>query len=265
MRPLFGNPLSRNKKKCYEKNESQTTKTRCCTYAFREFVTNCDWSFILSTNDVNDKVNAFLEFTQVSIDPFFPIKTFKLHEDDKPFITGRLKKLMAKRNKAHKPGNFELFKRKEEIKLLRRFDLQKRTFTTIMFVPPFVKILIFGGRSNVNKIVGKKKQSITLFDPQTEHPMDEKQAAEHINEFFASQTEDFIEVQDKWLDGGSSEPLPVISEGSVEKKLKGLSVRKASGPYDSNIKVLKMFAKNFAIPLTNIFNESFWSRIFLKI
>ena len=58
-------------------------------HAFREFVTNCDWSFILSTNDVNDKVNAFLEFTQVSIDSFFPITTFKLHEDDKPFISGR--------------------------------------------------------------------------------------------------------------------------------------------------------------------------------
>ena len=72
-----------------------------------------------------------------------------------------------------------------------------------------------------------------------------------------SLTEDFIEVQDKWLDGGSSESLQVISEESVEKKLKGLCVRKASGPYDPNIKVLKMFVKNFAIPLTNIFNESF--------
>ena len=69
--------------------------------------------------------------------------------------------------------------------------------------------------------------------------MDEKQAVEHINEFFASLTEDFIEVQDKWLDGGSSEPLPVISEESLEKKLKGLSVRKASGPYDPNIRDLK--------------------------
>ena len=28
---------------------------------------------------------------------------------------------------------------------------------------------------------------------------------------------------DKWLDGGSSESLPVISEESIEKKLKGLS------------------------------------------
>jgi hypothetical protein len=30
-------------------------------------------------------------------------------------------------------------------------------------------------------------------------------------------TEDFIEVQDKWLDGGSSKSLQVISEESVEK------------------------------------------------
>ena len=59
----------------------------------------------------NDKVNSFFEFTQVSIDPFFSIKTFKLPEDDKPFITGRLKKLIAKRNKAHKSVNIELFKR----------------------------------------------------------------------------------------------------------------------------------------------------------
>jgi hypothetical protein len=53
-------------------------------HAFREFVTNCDWSFILSTNDVNDKVNAFLEFTQVSMDHLH----YKLNFDlDKNFIT----------------------------------------------------------------------------------------------------------------------------------------------------------------------------------
>jgi hypothetical protein len=232
-------------------------------HAFREFVTNCDWSFILSTSDVNDKVNAFLEFTQVSIDSFFPIKTFKLYEDDKPFITGRLKKLMAKRNKAHKSGNFELSKRLRN-QIVAEVRSAKNNFYHNHVRPTFCKNPHFWWK-NVNKIIGKKKQSITLFDPQTEHPMDEKQAAEYINEFVASLTEDFIEVQNKWLDGGSSEPLPVISEESVEKKLKGLSVRKASGPYDPNIKVLKMFAKNFAIPLTNIFNESFRSRIFPKI
>ena len=72
-------------------------------------------------------------------------------------------------------------------------------------------------------------------------------------------------MQDEWLDGGSSESSPYISEESVENKLKGLSLRKATGPNNPNIKVLKMFAKNFAIPLPNIVNESFRSRIFPKI
>jgi hypothetical protein len=86
--------------------------------------------------------------------------------------------------------------------------------------------------------------------------MDEKRAAEHIYEFFARLSEDFIEVQDKWLDYDSSEFLPVISEESVEKKLKGLSVRKVNGPYDPSMTVLKMFARNFAIPLTKLKNCS---------
>jgi hypothetical protein len=99
MRPLFGNPLSRNQKKNATKKMRVRPLRPAPVNSFREFVTNCDWSFILSTNDVNDKVNAFLEFMQVSFDSSFPIKTFKLHEDDKPFITGRLHKLMAKRKK----------------------------------------------------------------------------------------------------------------------------------------------------------------------
>ena len=133
-----------------------------------------------------------------------------------------------------------------------------------MFVPPFVQILMY----NINKIVGKKKQFITLFDPQTEDPINKKQAAEHlkhINEFFSSLTKYFIKVQGEWLDCGSSESLPYISVESVEKQLKCLSLRKASAPNNPNIKVVKMFAKNFAIPLTNIINVSSRSRIFPKI
>jgi hypothetical protein len=50
--------------------------------------------------------------------------------------------------------------------------------------------------------------------------MDEKKAAKHIYEFFASLAMYFIKLQDKWLDGCSSETLPVISEESVEKEVK---------------------------------------------
>jgi hypothetical protein len=84
---------------------------------------------------------------------------------------------MAKRNKAHKSGNFELFKRLRN-RIVAEVRSAKKKFYHNHVRPTFCKNPHFWWK-NVNKIVGKKKQSITLFDPQMEHPMDEKQAAEH--------------------------------------------------------------------------------------
>jgi hypothetical protein len=73
-----------------KKNATKKTRVRpplrpAAVHAFREFVTNCDWSFILSTNDVNDKVNAFLEFTQVSIDHLRNRQNFDLNKSRQKF------------------------------------------------------------------------------------------------------------------------------------------------------------------------------------
>ncbi len=53
--------------------------------AFGEFL-KCNWSSLLSITDVNNKVDAFLKFTHDSIDSFFPTKTVKIYEEDKPFV-----------------------------------------------------------------------------------------------------------------------------------------------------------------------------------
>jgi hypothetical protein len=91
---------------------------------------------------------------------------------------------MAKRNKARVPLT--------SLNVLENSNccggsICKKNFYHNHVRPTFCKNPHFWWK-NVNKIVGEKKQSITLFDPKTDHPMDEKQAAEHINEFFASLT-----------------------------------------------------------------------------
>ena len=57
----------------------------------------------------------------------------------------------------------------------------------------------------------------------------------------------------------------MISEESVAKKLEGLNIRKAPGPCDPNTKLLKLFAKKIAIPIANIFSDSFRNRTFPKV
>jgi DNA-binding XRE family transcriptional regulator len=97
--------------------------------------------------------------------------------------------------------------------------------------------------------------------------MNNKKTADHINSFFSSLTNDFLEVRGDWLARGELDPLPSITDENVAKRLSDLdlTVGKAAGPYDPYIKLIKMFAKYFAIPLADIYNESFMSRIFPQI
>jgi hypothetical protein len=41
------------------------------------------------------------------------------------------------------------------------------------------------------------------------------------------------------------------------KKLKGIDANKAQGPFDPCLKIIKLFAEYFAVPLVHIFNQSF--------
>ena len=60
-------------------------------------------------------------------------------------------------------------------------------------------------------------------------------------------------------------PIPTITQESVKRKLSNLQTNKTPGPNDPHVKILKIFAGFFAIPLVDIFNESFRSRTFPKI
>ena len=78
--------------------------------AFEQFIKEHNWSGVLSSTNVNDKVNSFLEEVSDMVDFFFPLKSIKVHEDDKPYINGRIKHLIRKRDKAYQFGRVEHYK-----------------------------------------------------------------------------------------------------------------------------------------------------------
>ena len=69
-------------------------------------------------------------------------------------------------------------------------------------------------------------------------------------------------LRPEWLLFGSAEYLPKITVQSVARKLSHINVNKTPGPFDPNLKLLKMFPAYFAIPLTDIYNQSFDHKIF---
>ena len=71
-------------------------------------------------------------------------------------------------------------------------------------------------------------------------------------------TSDFPEVRSRWSYVG-------VAAYCVLKKLSGLKVNKAVGPFDPKTRIIKLFARYFAAPLEHIFSESLASRLFSDI
>jgi hypothetical protein len=73
---------------------------------------------------------------------------------------------------------------------------------------------------NINDIVGKKRNTTPmLLDPISELPMNNN---DHINAFFSSLTNDFLEVRGDWLARGELDPLPSITDENVAKRMSDL-------------------------------------------
>ena len=222
---------------------------------FEQFIREYNWSFIFNAVDADDGVRLFFEATSSILDTFFPCKSIKVYEDDKPYITGRMKEMMHNCDKAHQRGQVERFKYLRN-KIVSEIQKEKNKFydKRIKALNNYNPKLWW---KQIKKVVGRKQDSIAIIDPETENQLNAKQSAEYINTFFTDLTKNYPEVSDEWLTITVDEPLPQISIASLVGKLKGIDANKAYGPFDPSIKIIKPFADWFAVPSVHIFNQSF--------
>ena len=69
----------------------------------------------------------------------------------------------------------------------------------------------------------------------------------------------------EWLELHCTENLLRITVDDVQQEMQKMNGIEAPGPNDPLLKILKIFANYFAVPLTEIFNESFQSKTFPKV
>ena len=72
-------------------------------------------------------------------------------------------------------------------------------------------------------------------------------------------------IQSKWSSYGRLDVLPTVTVDSIARKLSAIQSNKAPGPNDPFLKVIKIFAQFFAIPLANIFNAFFEQKVFPEL
>ena len=218
---------------------------------------------MLNISGTDEKVNTFLHITNNMIAEYFPERTVRMHSKDKPFMTPKIKRLISKRNMAFKRNNTE------RVKNLRSQISAEIGKAKIFFyenkVGPNLKNRPKSWWKVIKRLIGKKSAKATMVDPSTGLLMDDKQSACFINHFFANLTKDYPKVGKEWLELHCTENLPLITVDEVQQELQKINVNKAPGPNNPLLKILKIFAKYFAVPLTEIFNEPFQSKTFPKV
>ena len=91
------------------------------------------------------------------------------------------------------------------------------------------------------KLTGKKNTTINLIEQGSGLKLEDKDAANMTNLFFADLTNDFPEIQSKWPSYGRFDVLPTVTVDSVARKLSAIQSNKAPGPNDRFLKVIKFF------------------------
>ena len=200
-----------------------------------------------------------------AIDLFFPTKTVRIHNTDKPWMTSSIKQLIVERQRAYYLGTREQFK---HIKNKVRKAIAERKET-------FYRENVCNRSSNprrwwnlINKLSGRSTNTTTLcYEDEDGNVISGLNLATRLNKFYISVASDILPLDNATLPAflPAQQELPTISTFEVCGKLSKLNPRKTIGPDGIPNRIWKEFAPELAGPVTKIFNASFSSGLFPKL
>ena len=205
---------------------------------------------ILMNEDADEAAEMFTQLLREQYERCFIEKSQRMHNDNKPWMTTRILKLMDQRRKAYDNGRMvqwrELYFRvKEEVKKaksetaksIERNQLNSRKFS-----------------KQLQCVFGKNKKNLKV--PFLSHLNDEeicKRICDHFTNictFYPSinlcELPAFLPIND----------TPKVDRIQVYKELLKLNVNKASPPGSLPKRLIKEFAYELSLPVTHIYNLS---------
>ena len=224
---------------------------------FRTWIEEQRWLDVYSCSDVHEKAAKFQTLVMDSFKKCFPVKTFKICEDDQPWISKSLKKLDRHRKR-------EFFKHKKSTKweyLNKKFqekcEEEKRKYYSNI-VTDLKESNISQWYSKVKRMAGQLSPSLSL-DMCVEElsGLSDQEQAERIADHYASvssqyepiRPEDFSEYK-----SGIYKP-PIISVSKVVKVIKSMNKKAAAVPGDLPMKIISEFCDELSRPLTHLINS----------
>ena len=248
-----------------EKNEKKKIFIRrfkkSAMIEFGAWIARFNWILLYRISDVNEKVAYFSEITWLMVEKLFPLQKVVLSNNDREWMTIKIKKLILQRQKAHHANKFELrdhFARKvrHEIKEAKvNYNKSKSHLFHMSNPREWYK--------HVNKIIGNKKHddNFTNIPDLAFKPISDQ--IKIVNNHFAKICNKFpplnnnieIHIPD------AEKKLKIVSEFDTYRLLKKY-YKKSLGPGDLPQKILIEFAPELSTPFCNIINCAIQSNIF---
>ena len=226
--------------------------------AFKQWIESesCKWVDIYTNCDTHKKAQIFQESLTQAYEKCFPIKSFKISDDDCPWMTKSLKKLDRLRKK-------DFYKNKKSSKW-ERLNLAFQTKAKDEKEKYYANMVSDLKTSNVSQWFSKVKRMSGQEENRSEYTVDEllglsdQDQAEKIADHYAGISQLYKPVTDSDFPEYSVPPKvppPKISPAKIEKIIKTMNKKSAGVPGDIPMKLLSEFSFELSRPIAHIVNS----------
>ena len=232
---------------------------------FGRWLTHQEWSCDYTSTSVHEQTLTFTNTILQAMDIFFPFKSVKLYNSDKPWMCSSLKKLILDRQNAFHSDNMPLWKHYRN-KVKQAIIIQKQTFYSEK-VCHLKQTEIRLWWKLVKRLSGNTKATTSFHIEKNGSILNDQELVNELNEFFISVSTDIPPLNLHNLPAflPAIDQLPTIQPYQVCNKLLKLNIMKASGPDNIPSEILKTFAYILAEPITDILNVSLLSDVVPEI
>ena len=224
--------------------------------AFGQWVQDQDWHEVLESCDTQTKADVFYSMLDIAIDSCFPVKKTKMHNNDKPWLTPHIKKLIHERQVA--------FANKDQQQWRKLRNLVKREIEKAKLHYHATRIRNLQTteprkwHQQIRTVTNSSKRDLKI-NIQGIEDKDLKGIANAINSKFAHVSDCLDPLDCSRLPSylPAEEPVPQLYPWEVYAELRKLKSAKSCGPDQVSPKLAKEFAYELSVPLTEILNNSY--------
>ena len=223
----------------------------------RNAVAKVSWEPIFHLQSCTDKLDVFSETMKFLIDECLPVKTYKVNDNDKPWVSANFHALINKRQYYFHSGNvcmYNMYRNKvnRERKSLKKVYFQARLQNLRQTNPK-------NWWNEVKAIMGTNKKKTSLQGMANLTCAGSiPQLVENINDTFRDVCSDIAPIEPVVTEQHFTVPDEyTISVEDTSKSLSKINPRKAVGPDCIPNWILKDMAAELAGPVSSIWNASF--------